>query len=505
VSLKDAYCFAKPESLYLVYLKGDGQATLDLSDATGVFEVLWFNPREGGDLGTGTMQAVNAGAKVSIGAPPEDADKDWLAVIRPGNPNKNYPPGVSVGPSMKLMLPRDGESISMDLNGVVSDDQTPAEKLQSEWSVVSSPGKVQIEFPQKPQTKVTLTGVGKHVLKLATEDGTHSSQGTLTIQVDPFQSRVTRSVSVMEDTYLEGSNVMNNQHLKVEGNRRVVYLKFEIESLPPKILDAQLRLRVSADGGTGNLTAYRGSHSDWKKNQLTAKSAPKLGEAIASTRVRAIPGELVSIPMSKMLQGDGTYTVVLKLDKGGDDIWFESSSQGKGPELQITFEDPDGRHEKFGQLQNDKKAIVSELSALSDFEFAVGDEFVPGYRDANRRAMAINAARYQDKFAAAETEYSGPDGKFDLVLSTLTETDGESVYRLIVAGKRLGEIQNPVAKRDYELKTHRFSDVQLKRGDKIRVEFNSHSNGKIPEGDAFAYSRGRWRSITILPAGGGLK
>ena len=152
----------------------------------------------------------------------------------------------------------------------------------------------------------------------------------------------------------------------------------------------------------------------------------------------------------------------------------------------------------FGSVAKAKPADMMMLKALKDFEFVVGDGFVQGYKDNGRKAMAINAAQHQNKYAAAEATFRGETGTYDLVLNALTETDGESSYRVFVDGKKVGEGTNPETEKDYKVAQHRFNGVALKAGDTIRVEFNSASNGKIPEGDAFAFSRGRWRSVRLL-------
>lgn len=137
------------------------------------------------------------------------------------------------------------------------------------------------------------------------------------------------------------------------------------------------------------------------------------------------------------------------------------------------------------------------LNAINDFKTVITDDFVPSYIDKNQKALAINAARHQNKFAAAEHIYDGASGSFDLVLTTLTETDGESSYRLLINDKKIGEVTNPETKTDYGRVPHTFKGVTLNSGDTIRIEFNTASNGKIPEGDAFAFARGRWQSVAI--------
>jgi len=86
---KAAYCLQDPGKLYLVYRKQAEELTIDLSDAKGVFKIMWFNPRRGGPLKQGSTHTVSAGEKVVIGDPPNESDRDWLAVIRPSDPHRD--------------------------------------------------------------------------------------------------------------------------------------------------------------------------------------------------------------------------------------------------------------------------------------------------------------------------------------------------------------------------------------------------------------------------------
>ena len=340
---KNAFCLCDPGSLYLVFLKKAEPTTVDLSSAKGVFEVLWFNPRNGGSLQRGSAQAVNAGSKVVIGAPPSDPGQDWLAVVRPGDPNRDYPPGVSAGADATIMLPRSGNTVTVDLNGSISDVGKPGAELKSKWTKASGPGDVEFEDANAQQTKVTLHGAGEYVLRLTASDGKQDAQAAVTIVVEPFQAKVTRALSAIDDAYIEGAKTFSDRYLKVEGKRRISLIKFSIEGLPPNILDAKLRLTVSGDSGAGKLRAFLGSHSDWTGVTMTKVSAPKPGKQIAMQTVDLGGGDVVTIPVLPMITGDGTYTVILTLDEGGNDIWFGATSSGHGPELLITFEDPDGR------------------------------------------------------------------------------------------------------------------------------------------------------------------
>jgi hypothetical protein len=341
---KAAYCLHNPGKLMLVYRKKAEQTTLDLSGTNGVFEVLWYNPRQGGLLQLGTTQAVRGGSKVVIGDPPREKGQDWLAVVRPGDPNRDYPPGVSAGADVKIMLARSSDKVTVELNGDISGDGKAGPKLSSRWSQSSGPAAVKFTDSSAANTRVTLSDVGKYRLLLTASDGRQESVAEVAISVEPFK-----------------------------------------EQAPP-----------------------------------TTRS---------------------------------------------------------------------------------QRTDAPFLSAMTDFKFVVSGDFVRGYLDKSQRAMAINAARHRNKFAAGETNFQGEPGTYDLVLTTLTEADGESTYRLLVAGPKIGEVRNPETGHDYDTATHRFNNISLKPDDTIRVEFNSASNGKISEGNDFAFSRGRWRSLAILKPG----
>jgi len=76
------YAFARAGQTYLLYLPTGGNANLNLAGTSGVFDVLWFDPRNGGNLQAGTVASVNGGGTVSIGQPPNTATSDWTALVR---------------------------------------------------------------------------------------------------------------------------------------------------------------------------------------------------------------------------------------------------------------------------------------------------------------------------------------------------------------------------------------------------------------------------------------
>ena len=80
VSPKGGYGFSKPNEVYAVYLPTAGGARLELPEAR--FSLRWYDPRNGGELQSGSVEFVDGGDRAEIGEPPSDPGKDWVALLR---------------------------------------------------------------------------------------------------------------------------------------------------------------------------------------------------------------------------------------------------------------------------------------------------------------------------------------------------------------------------------------------------------------------------------------
>lgn len=145
-------------------------------------------------------------------------------------------------------------------------------------------------------------------------------------------------------------------------------------------------------------------------------------------------------------------------------------------------------------LDENKKFV---LQSAEDFPIVKIPGFAPPYIDKWRNVLAIDAVQYKGVYAATKIELEAPKGLYDITLTTLTEIDGESSYRLRINGEVIGEFQNPTTDKDYQKNGHTFKNIPLDVVSDIQLEFSSHSNGKIPEDDAFAFSRGRWSTLAF--------
>lgn len=75
------------DPVVIVYLRNGGSAEIDLtglgsSAGGGDLSVHWFDPRNGGDLQSGSVSSLElAGFPQSLGNAPYDSDKDWVVLI----------------------------------------------------------------------------------------------------------------------------------------------------------------------------------------------------------------------------------------------------------------------------------------------------------------------------------------------------------------------------------------------------------------------------------------
>ena len=79
---KGNYCFSQAGEIYTIYLKHGGTTQIDLSEASGTYDVQWYDPRNGGSMQQGSVKQLQGGDWRGIGAPPKDPNKDWVIMIK---------------------------------------------------------------------------------------------------------------------------------------------------------------------------------------------------------------------------------------------------------------------------------------------------------------------------------------------------------------------------------------------------------------------------------------
>lgn len=86
VSNQEAYCLCKTNEVYAIYIPNYKSSKIDLQEASGGFQVYWYNPFEGGELKTGSVESLIGGDEVDLGNPPKNennlSDQDWVVLIK---------------------------------------------------------------------------------------------------------------------------------------------------------------------------------------------------------------------------------------------------------------------------------------------------------------------------------------------------------------------------------------------------------------------------------------
>ncbi len=153
----------------------------------------------------------------------------------------------------------------------------------------------------------------------------------------------------------------------------------------------------------------------------------------------------------------------------------------------------------------------SEKISIPNHSYTAKDDFptintgqITYYKDTPNTALAVDASitANRGKFARATRSFGEVDGTYAVKITTLTEEDGESTYRLLVNGLVVATYQNPQigpgSPLDLEENTHTWSNIELRNGDQISIESNTHTNGLIPENGGTAWARGRWRKLDLF-------
>jgi hypothetical protein len=125
-----------------------------------------------------------------------------------------------------------------------------------------------------------------------------------------------------------------------------------------------------------------------------------------------------------------------------------------------------------------------------------------GVQEAGRQAIQINTTQQPtNKWAAAKATFAGETGTYDVVLTSLLETDGECSYKVKINGAEVLQFQNKrilgTSTPDYTPYVVGVKNIEIPKNAVIQVDFLSNSNGLVPEGGGFAWARGRWRSLEI--------
>lgn len=118
--------------------------------------------------------------------------------------------------------------------------------------------------------------------------------------------------------------------------------------------------------------------------------------------------------------------------------------------------------------------------------------------DNNRNALKVrnNAGT---AFASASAVFDGDPGLYDLSITALRSTNGQSTYELLLNNVLIGSRTNETTASNYEPQQHVFYGIPLEAGDSLTVKSNRASNN-----GGSNYSQGRWTQLEMTLRESGL-
>jgi len=161
-------------------------------------------------------------------------------------------------------------------------------------------------------------------------------------------------VPSMEDAYLQDGSRYDATNLRIESDRRVVYMQFDMSEITATVANAALQLQVASDPGDGTIKVYKGDHDDWTEDNLSDDNRPLPGTELGSLEGAFSVGETVAIPLNtSLMMTDEPLTLVLMMESGND-IDFASKEHDllAGPSLCMELESTN--ESSTQQLYSDK-------------------------------------------------------------------------------------------------------------------------------------------------------
>jgi hypothetical protein len=127
-----------------------------------------------------------------------------------------------------------------------------------------------------------------------------------------------------DDAFLQNGQPVNSGQLSVKPGNRITFLKFDVSGVGADARSATLKLTENGDVGNGTLRVYKGSHSNWTETSITLDNAPGKQGELDSVSGSVKVSQTVEFDVSSLITGDGVYSVIVDMDKGGNDIAFSS-------------------------------------------------------------------------------------------------------------------------------------------------------------------------------------
>jgi len=78
----DFYGFGKTNETYVVFIPGDDNSNINIGNSGELYEVKWYDPKNGGSLQDGSILSVFADGNIDYGNPPNTQNEDWVLLLK---------------------------------------------------------------------------------------------------------------------------------------------------------------------------------------------------------------------------------------------------------------------------------------------------------------------------------------------------------------------------------------------------------------------------------------
>ncbi len=185
----------------------------------------------------------------------------------------------------------------------------------------------------------------------------------------------TLNLSAIHDAYLQGNTTrFNNQIIRIEPNKRVGYLQFDLSAVKGNIKSAQLKFTVNADAGNGNLQIHKGNSTAWTENNLSSSNRPTTTNLLGSSNGAFGIGNVKTINLKPNLLSNNKLSLVVSLASGNDFAFASKEhSSVKAPELIVTYISTTG-NKSIGEEGNALNgSLIVYPNPVTDNLFLLGD------------------------------------------------------------------------------------------------------------------------------------
>ncbi|MBL8920113.1 MAG: hypothetical protein JNJ54_14705 [Myxococcaceae bacterium] len=164
-----------------------------------------------------------------------------------------------------------------------------------------------------------------------------ASAPATTPQPPPATCGAARCFAPVADTWVDPSALGSvngaSGELRVGGDGRVIYLRFDVRGLMTSVSSARLVLKALNAGGAGQ--AHAVADTSWAEGAVSFASRPALG-VVLSTQGRVELGATAAFDVTRAVAGDGQYAFAISsLDPDGSGYFSRESADVK-PVLEVT-------------------------------------------------------------------------------------------------------------------------------------------------------------------------